>query len=88
MGCSEFALAVAMRKWWLISRQICGFRLIFRRICGFLVDLSLDLWWLVEDVMCFCEIYVVGFVGFVMVVGGCGGLMNLWWLVEDIVGLW
>ena len=84
-GCGGFALAVAMRKWWLISRQICGF----------LIGLSSDLWWLVEDIMGFCEIHVVGFVGFVMAIGGCGGLMNLWWvllglwwLVEDMMGLW
>jgi hypothetical protein len=45
--------------------------------------------------MGFCEIYVVGFVGFVMAIGGCGGLMNLWWVllglwwfVEDMMGLW
>ena len=30
---------------------------------SFWFDLSLDLWWLVEDVVGFCRIFVVGFVG-------------------------
>uniref|UniRef100_A0A2N9GVW4 Myb/SANT-like domain-containing protein n=1 Tax=Fagus sylvatica TaxID=28930 RepID=A0A2N9GVW4_FAGSY len=69
-GCGGFALAIAVRKWWLISRQIFGF----------LVDLSSDLWWLVEDMMGFCEIYVVCFVGFVM------GCWRMWWFDEFVVG--
>jgi hypothetical protein len=39
----------------------CGFALVVT--VGFWFDLLPDLWWLVEDVVGFCRIFVVGFVG-------------------------
>ena len=54
----------------LLSKN-CGFGLIFRQIYGFLIDILLDLWWMVEDLVVF-----LGFLWWV-----CDGWWRMWWFL-------